>query len=525
MRIGESAVKFIRKMAVFPLYVFFWSLYSILAFMAANLSQVNLSVANRLIASLCIGTLILLLFVRIFTSTFARAGAVIFPILIIFFSYEHIKIFLFGVLPAIARDIFLIPVSTLLLIGGTIWAMKWTREKIRVTTSYINIVGLILLCFPIYTISVHEYQMASYQRRIWAELAKNPIISPVSGDTLPDVYFIVLDGYARADAMEQIIGLDNSDFLDALRQRNFYVADCSMSNYAQTELSLLSTFNMIYLDELIKQIPGKGWGPDYFSPHIKNSSIRQFFESLGYRTVSFYNGYYWAQWDDATHFLGDPRITQGIDRMIPFEEEFLKTTFLRFLFDAYRAVNPSQESQGDILSSNEADRAIVLFTLDNLPVTTQLRSPKFVFVHLMLPHPPYVFGPNGEEQDILMTDTTEMRLRGYHDQVLYANNRILPIVDTILSQSNGNVVIFLEGDHGMIDYQEEWTRLANLSAYYFPDHDYSKLYPEITPINSFRVLLSQYFGQDYPLLDDFSYFSSTSADQNLKLIQNQCSGK
>jgi hypothetical protein len=80
----------------------------------------------------------------------------------------------------------------------------------------------------------------------------------------------------------------------------------------------------------------------------------------------------------------------------------------------------------------------------------------------------------------------------------------------------------LEGDHGMIDYSQDWMRLANLSAYYFPDHDYSGSYPEITPVNSFRLLLSQYFGQDLPLLDDLSYFSSTSEDRNLILVDNPC---
>lgn len=33
------------------------------------------------------------------------------------------------------------------------------------------------------------------------------------------------------------------------------------------------------------------------------------------------------------------------------------------------------------------------------------------------------------------------------------------------------------------------------------------LYDTITPVNTFRVLLTAYFGADYELLDDRSYFS------------------
>ena len=41
----------------------------------------------------------------------------------------------------------------------------------------------------------------------------------------PDVYYVILDGYARADALATHYGYDNEPFLDALRERGFVVAD------------------------------------------------------------------------------------------------------------------------------------------------------------------------------------------------------------------------------------------------------------------------------------------------------------
>ncbi|MEW6094742.1 MAG: hypothetical protein AB1531_12340 [Chloroflexota bacterium] len=520
---GQTKPKFIKallkKINFFPFYVFCLTLYTILTYLVANLSQVNLNVANRLLVLFSVGTLALLLLTRLFGRDFSRAGAYIFLILLLFFTYEPVRIVLWKISHALANDAFLFPLTMLLLIGSILLIARQSADKIRGWTPYLNIFGLILLAFPLGRIGIYQRKMAKYQEGLLAQLQQEAPIPPsTSLKFLPDVYFIVLDGYARHDVLEQQVGLDNSEFLDALRQRGFYVADCSMSNYAQTELSLTSTLDMTYLDEIIEQLPEVG--EEYFSSFIKHSQVRQFFELLGYQTVNYYNGYYWMHWDDATYFLGDPRVSQNIDRMIPFEELFLKTTLFRFLSDTYQAIIPPSQSS-ETLSEDEANRAIVLFTLENLPETTFLRSPKFVYVHLMLPHPPYIFGPNGEKQNITATDLAS-RLEGYRDQVLFANNRTLPIIDNILSESGGNVIILLEGDHGLIDYQEDWMRMANLMAYYFPDQDYSKLYSSITPVNSFRIVLSQYFGQDYPLLEDVSYYSAKSSDRPFEVIPNTC---
>ena len=123
----------------------------------------------------------------------------------------------------------------------------------------------------------------------------------------------------------------------------------------------------------------------------------------------------------------------------------------------------------------------------------------------------------GKNKPFLKNNTYADRLKGYRDQILFANKSILPIIDTILAKSKGNAIIVLEGDHGIVEYTDGTEHMKNLNAYYFPDHNYSDLYPWITPVNSFRVILSDYFGQNYPLLEDQSYFSETSAEKTFTL--------
>ena len=50
--------------------------------------------------------------------------------------------------------------------------------------------------------------------------------------------------------------------------------------------------------------------------------------------------------------------------------------------------------------------------------------------------------------------------------------------------------------------------LSSLAALYLPEGGDAELYPGISPVNFFRVVLSHYFGADLPRLEDRSYYSS-----------------
>ena len=514
----------LQKGFMLPWHPFLLTLYAIIFFLGSNISQVNLNVANRLILIFTLSTLLLILFVRILTSDFQKSGVLTLLVLIFFFSYGHLRTYLNLHIPILAMNKFLLPSLFVLLAAGVIIVRKLSRTAILALTQYLNMVGIILFMFPVISILRYQSKVADYQRSIFVETVGQAHIQNTHYDALPDVYFIVLDGYGRADVLEKDFGLDNSGFLNDLQKRGFYTAECSMSNYDQTELSFSSTFNMTYLDNIIAKLPAGDLSPLYFAPYIKHNQVRTFFESLGYKTVAFFTGYYWTHWDDATYFLGDPRNNLTESSISPFEETFLKTTLFRLFSDTVTSLGNSPASQ--------ANANISLFTLNELPIISQVRGPKFVFAHIMLPHPPYVFDQNGKIRDLGIdklspSDPTRNELIriGYHDQVLFVNKRILPIIDTILSQTNGNVIIIMEGDHGPPDAQEEQGNMENLSAYYFPNQDYSSLYPTITPVNIFRIILTDYFGQNYPLLEDKSYYSATSAERTFTLIPNTCNQK
>ncbi len=57
-----------------------------------------------------------------------------------------------------------------------------------------------------------------------------------------------------------------------------------------------------------------------------------------------------------------------------------------------------------------------------------------------------------------------------------------------------------------------------LNAYFLPGESDGLLYPSISPVNTFRVILNLYFGGQYPLLEDISLFSKYDDPYDFTLI-------
>ena len=102
-------------------------------------------------------------------------------------------------------------------------------------------------------------------------------------ETLPDIYYIVLDGYARNDTLAEYYGLDNSGFTDSLQQQGFYVADRSYSNYPVTRWSLTSSLNMRY----IHKEDQRGNETSYLFSLLRNNEVGRILKAQGYQYVHF----------------------------------------------------------------------------------------------------------------------------------------------------------------------------------------------------------------------------------------------
>jgi hypothetical protein len=244
--------------------------------------------------------------------------------------------------------------------------------------------------------------------------------------------------------------------------------------------------------------------------------------------VAFETGYLPTEVQDADYYFaavaGEERKYQQAARLNAFETLLANSSGGLVVLDA---LGPERLYAWFGFRSNEPFevlRTIVLKAFDNLEAAVALPSPKFVFAHIIAPHNPYFFGPNGEflypqGQVTLLGDpdaadsASESSL--YRDQVIYITSRIALTIDYILAHSVEPPIIILQADHGpgfgsgwrIPNGEALWQRFAILNVYYLPYGCARQLYPSITPVNSFRLLLSCYFGLDYPLIDDTSFFT------------------
>jgi hypothetical protein len=403
------------------------------------------------------------------------------------------------------------------LVAGSWWIIK----KIGPTPGlhrWLNITSLVLVLMPVFIIGSHEI-------RAWRISSSNSVIAATNaGDTvqdqtsLPDIYWIILDGYARSDVLNQVYHYDNTPFLDQLKSMGFVIPSCSQSNYAWTALSLSSTLHMNYLEAYNPHIQAPDERPDYlaYQEFIMHNPVRDKLSSLGYKTVAFETDFPFTEMTDADiYIVGNDNPLEKMKggwEISQFEEMYMRSTALRILGEAQGAYLKKMVSQ--VRTPNEVHYDRIRFVLDQLGAIPGLvPGHKFVFAHLVAPHAPYVFRPDGEYSDVGSPET------GYPDEIAYLDTRVLEIVKIILQQSKTSPVIIIQGDHGWDDKN----RMANLNAFYLPDGGSQKIYPTITPVNSFRIILDQYFGGDYKLLEDRSYYSSEERQFDFNQVPSNCS--
>ena len=156
-------------------------------------------------------------------------------------------------------------------------------------------------------------------------------------------------------------------------------------------------------------------------------------------------------------------------------------------------------------------------------------GPKFVFIHLLPPHPLFVFGPDGSPtnpapfMDAKGIYSQENYYSGYRNQIKYISDQLEKAAASLLAESPNPPVIIIQGDHAPW-LQSGSDKFKILNAYYLPGHN-DVLYPTISPVNSFRLVLDTYLGADYPLLDDTSYDSPIPYVFDFSKVLNNCTGK
>ncbi|HLE51323.1 MAG TPA: sulfatase-like hydrolase/transferase [Anaerolineales bacterium] len=504
----------IRPPIIHPLL---FGIYPVIALIARNISEIPaLEGVRSLIVSFLITFLILLAF-SLALKNAHKAGLITSLIMLSFFSYGHLNLVLRNISllgDLLGRHRFLVPLYVGIF-GVALWGILRTRRDLSSLTRFLNVVASVLIIIPLFQIAAFEIQDFTAQRSQAASAAGD--LRLPEDRKPPDVYYILMDGYPRGDFIAQHLGYDNAPFLDALEEKGFFVARCSQANYSDTRFSMASALNMIYLDD------GTGLSEVVFrrtdlNQMIRSSTVQQNFASLGYTIVTFDPGYRWLRWDntDIQYTPGGIQTSRNLQAMglNEFERLLLHTSAGKLLLDMQVISTANQVNR--IIQVLDNPRALhrenVLFILEAIPKTmAEVPGPKFVYAHVVSPHPPFVFTADGTPLDNSPTD----ELLAYGDQIAYVNTRLLEIVDRLIAESDVPPIIIIQGDHGAtIDYAglriDEAERLGILNAYYLPGGPEPELSASLSPVNTFRLIFDRYFNGHYGLLKDKSILGRQS---------------
>ncbi len=498
---------------------FLFSIQPVLHLFSINLAELDVSeIIRPLIVAFLFGGVILGIAYLVLCNV-RKASLVASLFLFLFFLFGDAANWIsetFGLGPARANFVTLVFVTVIMLVW--IWLVQKRIKDIPSVNLYFNL--LAVLFFLNAGVRVGGYLFENRPSLNPRQPVQAAVVD--SAEPRPDIYYIILDGYGRQDILQALYDIDNSKFLDQLTARGFYVAHESSSNYIQTMLSLSSSLNMDYLQTLqldaVSSLENRGDLIDL----VENNQVRSLLAQHGYQLVSFRNEYK-ATISSADVYYDDSQT--GLAYPVTAFESILIDQSMARVLSHVPALNKVL-----IEMPYDTHRRHILFTFDKLQEVPALDGDYFVYAHIIAPHPPFVFDEEGEvitqelpftlnDANYYMRDHSQKNyIAGYRRQIQYVNRLILETVDALLQRSTTPPIIVIQGDHGPGAYLH-WGSLENtlpaerfgiLNAYYLPDGDYSRLYSSISPVNSFRVVLNQFFGANYTLLPDRHYYSSWS---------------
>jgi hypothetical protein len=492
----------------------------LVALYAQNASQINITNTFRLlIAIFVIISLLRFIFSKLRTDS-NKSSLVITTAIFLSFAAGYIAraIPYFEILKT---PHFVLSRNPLLMIGTVgmsallAWQIIKTKRELCVLHQLIAATLLIVLFINVFKIGSHIL-WASFQNN--AVPLSNKVLSVAGIEQLPDIYYLILDGHARADVLAQLYQYPHNELTEFLQQKEFYVASKSQPNYIYTHLSLATALNYDYIENLTQNFKYGNKNPALLQEMIENSKAARRLKNLGYSYVLLSSGFHATEKSPlaATNY-------EYVYDLNNFELVFLRSNiFSRFL--SYINLDPRTFHRNRILFEFK--------TLQEIPFDSR---PTFTFAHILAPHPPFVFKEFGEEYGkggkfTLADGYGSVRNRmeykdGYLQQLKYIDKLVISTVTAILARSRVPPIIIIQGDHGPaseIDWEKNpstflsdiidtknptsvYERTSILNAYYFPYGGNEKLYSTISPINSFRVLFNYYFNGDFPLLEDKTF--------------------
>ncbi len=405
----------------------------------------------------------------------------------------------------------------LLTVAGLI-AVFWIRRNLAQMTWTLNVFGVALLAISFANILVNRPGPV-------VNATPSPLPAAALGESMragedpyPDIYFIVLGGYANPAVLNKAAGFSLQPFLDEMEAKGFQAAPLSFANYPTDLLSLTSCLNMDYVQHLGGEESDSSSMREVIEWYHQNR-LYDFLNERGYTLEVFSPG----------NESMEPRERVGL----VWRQALVLTEFERVLVEG-SALQPLIKLAHEMRDGAGAETAHIFarmrtaYTFKHLAKVARQNGggPRFVQAFLHVPEMPFVFNAEGGWPDTTglyhYAGRTLVRpeigpaeyWRLYTEQMQATNEFLREAVDAIISNESRESVIVIASAYGpglylgMKDMPASvmMNRYANLQLVRFPGGSGSGALPQrLSLVNLFRVVLNETFGTDLPLREDMLY--------------------
>ena len=444
-----------------------------------------------------------------------RRGAIVATVGVACFSFFS------GLGSALGNELALIggPLGLVVLLLWVILAgalvIRRVRHDFSGLTQYLNLMTALLVGYSAFTVA-RDASVTAASVQALSSFRGNLGGGPRSTAEFPDIFLIIVDKYTGSRLLRENYGFDNSSFEDSLRSRSFFVPSRARTNYIHTALVLAAMLNVRYLDSLPVDLKQEDhhWAPVY--PMIEHNEVALYLKQRGYRYVFFPTAFPPTRQSR----IADAQLPSPSQIRPEFELIWLRTTPIPVLHAASCAMMGCTVER---LPYVPESASLLDWKFARLPELAGGPRPVFAFLHLALPHEPYVYDrrcthrephwPLGSEND------SPALKQMYIEQIECLNHKLLKLVDEIVRQSRTPPVILIQSDHGHgrpgvqnflpdeLPRQRVAERTSIFAAYALPGVPDSAVSDSISPVNVMRLLLREYFGADLPPLPDVTYWS------------------
>lgn len=410
----------------------------------------------------------------------------------------------------IMRHGILLP-AYLLMLAALFLTLFFTQSCLSGITKLFFLFSLCFTLFSLVQIGYAEWGKITYPHTN-TPVATEEATAKVPLEELPDIYYLLPDRYPREDFLRENLDFDNTEFIRALEKRNFFVPKKNTSNYSATSLSVASTLNMDYVQNLIKEMP-QSYDLTPLAYLIKENKVIQFLKSHDYEFIAFKPEYSFLNYfTKADRFLSHGWVPNQITGQLYELTPLPGASKLIAFFPKMAHENHRQKILWD------------LGQFAQLAAEPPSSKPRFIFLYLMCPHEPFVFGENGEPVETskiftikpLFTDALKVAYtpatadwdvfqEKHNLQLIFLNKMILEAVDQILADSAKPPIIIIQSDHG-INVSPPSNSVKNFLALHLPDFPRKELDESISAVNIFRLIFNFYLKGNFPLLKDKQYY-------------------